>query len=69
MTLGIEAVQPNNIFKVNAVQMYDNQHKQNAVQNKFNSGIFSQQTNEDYNVNHPLVRGSETQARHLDLLA
>ena len=35
----------------------------------FNSGLFAQQTNDTYNPNHPLVRGSETQARHLDLLA
>ena len=35
----------------------------------FNSGLFAQQTNDTYNPNHPMVRGSETQARHLDLLA
>ena len=53
---GIEAIQPNNIFRVNAV-------------NRFDSGLFTQQTNENYNLNHPKVKGSETQARHLDLLA
>ncbi|CDE59840.1 unknown [Fusobacterium sp. CAG:439] len=65
---GIEAVQPNNIFRVNAVNLFDNNRQDKAVQ-RFNTGLFAQQTNENYNLNHPRVVGSETQARHLDLLA
>lgn len=69
MALGIEAVQPNNIFKVNAVQMFGNQRQQGAVQDNLNRSLFANQNNESYNLNHPLVKGSQTQARHLDLLA
>lgn len=65
---GIEAVQPNNIFRVNAVNLFDNNRQDKAVQH-FNTGLFTQQTNENYNLNHPRVVGSETQAWHLDLLA
>lgn len=69
MTFEIGAVQPNNIFRVNAVQMYENRHKNNDVKNMFNSGLFAQQLNENYNLNHPLVKGSQIQAKNLDLLA
>ena len=65
---GIEAVQPNNIFRVIAVNLFDNNRQDKAVQ-QFNTGLFTQQRNENYNLNHPRVVGSETQARHLDLLA
>ncbi len=66
---GIEAIQPNNIFRVNAVNLFENSRQNRAVANRFDSGLFVQQTNENYNLNHPRVRGSETQAKHLDLLA
>lgn len=66
---GIEAVQPNNIFRVNAVNLFDNNNRQNKAVRRFDTGLFAQQTNENYNLNHPRVIGSETQARHLDLLA
>lgn len=65
---GINAVQPNNIFRVNAVNFFENSRQDKSVQ-RFNSGLFAQQTNENYNLNHPRVIGSETQARYLDLLA
>ncbi len=66
---GIEAIQPNNIFRVNAVNLFENSRQNRAVANRFDSGLFAQQTNENYNLNHPRVIGSETQAKHLDLLA
>ena len=66
---GIEAIQPNNIFRVNAVNLFENSRQNRAVANRFDSGLFARQTNENYNLNHPRVIGSETQAKHLDLLA
>ncbi len=66
---GIEAIQPNNIFRVNAVNLFENGRQSRTSFNRFDSGLFTQQTNENYNLNHPKVKGSETQARHLDLLA
>ncbi len=66
---GIEAIQPNNIFRVNAVNLFENSRQNRAASSRFDSGLFAQQTNENYNLNHPRVRGSETQARNLDLLA
>ena len=65
---GIEAIQPTNIFRVNPVNLFENS-RQNKSVNTFNTGLFAQQTNSDYNLNHHRVIGSETQARHLDLLA
>lgn len=65
---GIKAIQPANIFKVNAINLFENSSKNQNV-NKFNTSLFAQQTNNNYNLNHPRVIGSETQARNLDLLA
>lgn len=65
---GIESIQPINMFRVNPVNLFEN-NRQNKSVNIFNTGLFAQQTNSDYNLNHPRVIGSETQARHLDLLA
>ncbi len=66
---GIEAIRSNNIFRVNAVNLFENSRQNRAVSNRFDTGLFAQQSNNDYNLNHPRVAGSETQARHLDLLA
>ena len=64
---GIKAVQPNNIFKVNPVQLFgDNNRSSRTENNPFNSSLFSQQTNGNYNLNHP--RGGAS-ANNLDLLA
>lgn len=66
---GIKAVQPNNIFKVNPVQLFgDNNRSSRTENNPFNSSLFSQQTNGNYNLNHPRVAGG-AQANSLDLLA
>ena len=66
----IDAIQPNNIYRVNAVNIFENRNQNNArTNNIFSTGLFAQQTNEIYNLNHPWVIGSETQARSLDLLA
>ena len=70
MINGIDAIQQQNIYRVNAVNLFENSQSGAAQRtNRFNSGLFAQQTNDTYNPNHPMVRGSETQARHLDLLA
>ena len=70
MINGIDAIQQQNIYKVNAVNLFENTPSGTMRRTElFNSGLFAQQTNDTYNPNHPMVRGSETQARHLDLLA
>ena len=63
----INRIQPNNIFKVNPVALFENRQQGGA--NPFDSGIFSKQTNENFNLNHPKVAGSEFQAKNLDFLA
>ena len=69
MINGIDKIQPNNIFKVNPVQLFDNNNRQNRTENNpFNSSLFSQQTNGSYNLSHPRVAGG-AQANSLDLLA
>ena len=70
MINGIDAIQQQNIYKVNAVNLFENSPSGTMRRTEsFNSGLLAQQTNDTYNPNHPMVRGSETQARHLDLLA
>lgn len=69
MINGIDKVQPNNIFKVNPVQLFGDNNRQSRTENNpFNSGIFFQQTNGNYNLNHPRVAGGAS-ANNLDLLA
>lgn len=68
MINGIDRVQPNNIFKVNPVQLFDNNRQSRTENNPFNSGLFTQQTNETFNLNHPRTAGG-AQANNLDLLA
>ena len=67
MINGIDRVQPNNIFKVNPVQLFENNRQSRTENNPFNSGLFSQQTNGNYNLNHPRVAGGAS-ANNLDLL-
>ena len=45
MINGIDRVQPNNIFKVNPVQLFENNRQSRTENNPFNSGLFAQQTN------------------------
>lgn len=68
MINGIDRVQPNNIFKVNPVQLFENNRQNRTENNPFNSGLFPQQTNETFNLNHPRTAGG-AQANNLDLLA
>ncbi len=68
MINGIDRVQPNNIFKVNPVQLFDNNRQSRTENNPFNSGLFAQQKNETFNLNHPRTAGG-AQANNLDLLA
>lgn len=69
MINGIDKVQPNNVFKVNPVQLFGDNNRSNRTENNpFNSGLFTQQTNGNYNLNHPRVAGGAS-ASNLDLLA
>lgn len=68
MINGIDKIQHNNIFKVNPVQLFENNRQSRTENNPFNSGLFAQQTNTDFNLNHPKVAGSNS-ANNLDLLA
>lgn len=63
----IDAIQRQNIFRVQPVNLFENRGQKEA--NKFDSGLFTAQENNIFNLNHPKVAGSETQARSLDLLA
>ena len=68
MINGIDRVQPNNIFKVNPVQLFENNRQSRTENNPFNSGLFARQTNETFNLNHPRTAGG-AQTNNLDLLA
>lgn len=68
--MNIDKIQPNYIFKVDPVNFFEaGKQRQTGKNNSFNSGLFTQLSNEAYNLNHPKVAGSETQAKSLDLLA
>ncbi len=70
MIKGIDAIQSNNIYKVNAVQLFGNQRQAQMENNPFNSSLFGEQLNGNYNLNPPRVAGeSSFQANNLDLLA
>ena len=70
MIKGIDAIQSNNIYKVNPVQLFGNQRQAQMEKNPFNSSLFGEQLNGNYNLNHPRVAGeSSSQANNLDLLA
>lgn len=70
MIKGIDAIQSNNIYKVNAVQLFGNLRQAQMENNPFNSSLFGEQLNGNYNLNHPRVAGeSSFQANNLDLLA
>lgn len=66
---GIERIQPNNIYRVKAINLFENRDKNSAGNNKFNSNLFSYNSNNSYNLNHPQVFGNETKAKSLDFLA
>lgn len=70
MIKGIDAIQQQNIYRVNAVNLFEIGRNGVAERNnRFNRGLFAQQTNDNFTPNHPRVQGSETQARSLDFLA
>ncbi len=58
---GIEAIQQQNIYRVNPINFFE------RAQRREDNNIFRQQTG--FSLNHPVVAGSPTQARSLDLLA
>ena len=68
MINGIDKIQSNNIFKVNPVQLFENNRQNRTENNPFNSGLFVQLTNENFNLNHPRTAG-DVSANNLDLLA
>ena len=61
---GIEAIQQQQIYRVNPVNLFE--RREQSSRSDF-ANIFANQSN--YNLNHPAVAGSPTQARNLDLLA
>ncbi len=66
----IDSIQPNNIFRVNPVTFLGDDSKNNRnTPLSFDTGLFRQQSNDNYNLNHPRVIGSDTQAKNLDILA
>ena len=62
----ISAIQPNNLFRVNAINLFENRNQNSN--NYMNSGLFSQQSNGEYNLTHPKAN-NDIRARNLDLLA
>ena len=68
MINGIDKIQPNNIYKVNAVQLFGDNRQRRTENNPFNSGLFAKQTNGSFNLNHPRAAGGVL-ANNLDLLA
>lgn len=67
--MNIDSIQPNYIFKVDPVNFFEAQKKEPAKFNPFTNGLFSQQTDYVFNLNHPKVAGSATTANKLDRLA
>lgn len=63
----IDAIQRQNIFRVQPINLFENRSQKGA--GNFDSGLFKPQENNIFNLNHPKVSGSETQAGFLDLLA
>jgi len=63
---GIDAIQQQQIYRVNPVNLFERREQNNnpkSYGNIFTQGQFG------YNLEHPVVAGSPTQARNLDLLA
>lgn len=67
--MNIDKIQPNYIFKVDPVNFFETRKQEPAKNNIFSSGLFTAQTNGNFNLTHPKVAGSETSAKKLDLLA
>ena len=68
----IEAVQPNQIYRINPVKFMGNQPKRSLSGNSFSTNsnmFFAQNNNNGYSLNHPRVAGSPTCARSIDFLA
>ena len=67
--MNIYKIQPNYVFKVDPVNFFEARKQEPAKNNIFQSGLFSTQTNDTFNLNHPKVAGSETTANKFDMLA
>lgn len=67
--MNIDKIQQNYIYKVDPVNFFETRKQNPSENNRFNSGLFAQQTNESFNLIHPKVAGSESRAKSLDLLA
>lgn len=64
---GIKPIQPNNIYRVNPINFFEQRQSSNSSGYSYNANMFSK--NDGYNLNYPKHSGSETRAKHLDLLA
>lgn len=64
---GIKPIQPNNIYRVNPINFFENRQKQDFASYNYNANMFSK--NDGYNLNYPKHSGSENKAKFLDLLA
>ena len=67
--MNIDKIQPNYIYKVNPVNLFETKNQESSKNNLFTSGLFKQQTDVDFNLNHPKVAGSTTTANKFDRLA
>jgi len=65
----IQPIQNQNIYRVNPINMFENKQDNAKSSNIFETGLFANQKNTGYNLQHPRIQGSETQAKNLDLLA
>ena len=64
----IKPVQANMMFKVDPVAFYTSRNYSQNSQDFMNQGLFKDFSS-NYNLNHPKISGSETQAKFLDLTA
>lgn len=67
--MNIDKIQQNYIYKVDPVNFFETRKQNPSETNRFNTGLFAQQTNDNFNLNHPKITGSESRAKSLDLLA
>ena len=64
----IKPIHANMMFKVDPVAFYTSGNYHADNQNLLNQGLFKN-SESGYNLHHPKISGSETQANKLDLIA
>ncbi len=68
--MNIDKIQSNFIFKVDPVNFFETHRREStAKSNFFSNALFAQQTDGEFNLNHPKVAGFGTTANRLDRLA